>query len=417
MPSDARSNTMTQASPKPKVVPKVDDVTINVIDSDEVVRFVLTERMLELGAEVIGHDSLKAFTEKLDTSRPSVVVFGPTDNPDEVIAEVASVAGVYSSLGAVMVVYELTAEVLQGALRAGVDDVVAVTAEDSEFLDSVARAATRVQARQPSAVPPPPPPPPAAAGPQGRVISVFCSKGGTGKSVVAINLAIALAKRTIQPVVLVDADLQFGDVALMLQLAPVHTIAEAAAAGERLDGTMLENLLLRHEASGLLVLAAPTEPSSADRIGRADLARVINVLRERCAYIVVDTSANFAEITLAALEAADDILVLAGLDVMSLKSARVGMQTMRALDIPFSSVKFVLNRANTRVGLSEADAERAVQLKVDAALPSDILVAESVNRGVPVVISSPRSKFAKSIDDLASGLMVPVATTAAAQGK
>ena len=106
-------------------------------------------------------------------------------------------------------------------------------------------------------------------------MSVFCTKGGTGKSVVAINLAVALAKRTIQPVVLVDADLQFGDVALMLQLQPTHTIAEAVQAGDRLDGTMLENLLLRHQPSGLLVLAAPTEPSSADQIGRADLARVL----------------------------------------------------------------------------------------------------------------------------------------------
>jgi pilus assembly protein CpaE len=287
-----------------------------------------------------------------------------------------------------------------------------VSAEDSELIDSVTRAATRVQTRRPVAVVPPPPPDTAPSGPQGRVISVFCSKGGTGKSVLATNVAVALAKRTIQPVVLVDADLQFGDVALMLQLAPVHTIAEAVQAGDRLDGTMLETLLLRHEPSGLLVLAAPTEPSSADQIGRADLARVIDVLRERCAYIVVDTSASFAESTVAALEAADDILVLAGLDVMSLKSARVGMQTMRALDIPFSSVKFVLNRANTRVGLTEADAERAVQLKVDVALPSDIVVAESVNRGVPVVISTPRSKFAKNVDDLATSLMVTTSSPA-----
>ncbi|MGA2521655.1 MAG: hypothetical protein ABSG81_12665, partial [Acidimicrobiales bacterium] len=114
-----------------------------------------------------------------------------------------------------------------------------------------------------------------------------------------------------------------------------------------------------------------------------------------------------AEVTLAALEAADDILVLAGLDVMSLKSARIGLQTMRVLGIPFTRTKFVLNRANTRVGLTEADAERAVQLKVDTALPSDILVAESVNRGVPVVTSAPRSKFAKSIDSLADALMAP----------
>jgi pilus assembly protein CpaE len=394
---------------------KGEQVAISVVDPDEVVRFVLTERMLEIGGNVVGYENLSAFSDEADPSKPGVVVFGPTDKPDEVISQVAGLIGFRPGCGAIMVVYELTAEGLQGALRAGVDDVVAVTAEDSELLDSVARAAARVKVRRPATVAPPPPPAPATPGSQGRVISVFCSKGGTGKSVVAINLAVALAKKTIQPVVLVDADLQFGDVALMLQLAPVHTIAEAAAAGDRLDGTMLENLLLRHEPSGLRILAAPTEPSSADRIGRADLARVINVLRERAAYIVVDTSANFAEITLAALEAADDILVLAGLDVMSLKSARVGMQTMRALDIPFSSVKFVLNRANTRVGLSEADAERAVQLKVDAALPSDILVAESVNRGVPVVISSPRSKFARSIDDLASGLMVPATATATSQ--
>jgi len=419
--TEPKPKAITDPTPKPtvdstpKVTPRDDLVAISVVDSDEVVRFVLTERMLEIGGQVVGYESLTDFSDHADPATPGVVIFGPSDKPDEVIAQVAGLIGFRPGCGAIMVVYELTAEVLQAALRAGVDDVVAVTAEDSELLDSVSRAAARVKVRRPSTIVPPPPPAPSPPGPKGRVISVFCSKGGTGKSVVAINVAVALAKRTIQPVVLVDADLQFGDVALMLQLAPIHTIAEAVQAGDRLDGTMLENLLLRHEASGLLVLAAPTEPSSADRIGRADLARVINVLRERCAYIVVDTSANFAEITLAALEAADDILVLAGLDVMSLKSARVGMQTMRALDIPFSSVKFVLNRANTRVGLSEADAERAVQLKVDAALPSDILVAESVNRGVPVVISSPRSKFAKSIDELASGLMASAAAAVSSQ--
>jgi pilus assembly protein CpaE len=385
---------------------KPDQVQISVVDPDEVVREVLTDRLVEVGGPVSGFESETAFSAEADAAAGGVVVFGPTDPPEVVIAQVARLTEFGSGFAAVMVVYELTAEILQGALRAGVDDVVAVSAEDIELIDSVSRSAARIQSRRPVATVPPPPPDETPAGPRGRVISVFCSKGGTGKSVLAINVAVALAKRTIQPVVLVDADLQFGDVALMLQLAPVHTITEAVQAGDRLDGSMLETLLLRHEASGLLVLAAPTEPSSADQIGRADLTRVIDALRERCAYIVVDTSASFAESTLAALEAADDILVLAGLDVMSLKSARVGMQTMRALDIPFSSVKFVLNRANTRVGLTEADAERAVQLKVDVALPSDIVVAESVNRGVPVVISTPRSKFAKNIDELAMSLMV-----------
>jgi pilus assembly protein CpaE len=377
-------------------------VVVGVVDPDEVVRGVVTDQVRVVDDGVGAYESLASFTESFDASRPGVVIFGPSVPPDDVITQVAGLVAFRPGCCAIMVVYELTAAVLQQALRAGVDDVVAVSAEEAELLNAVSRASTRVLARGPgtgSAAPTP------NASTPGRVVSVFCTKGGTGKSVVAINLAVALAKRTIQPVVLVDADLQFGDVALMLQLQPTHTIAEAMQAGDKLDGTLLENLLLRHPPSGLLVLAAPTEPSSADQIGRADLTRVLDILRQRCAYVVVDTSANFAEVTLAALESSDDILVMAGLDVMSLKSARIGLQTMRVLDIPFSRVKFVLNRANTRVGLSEADAERALQLKVDVALPSDILVAESVNRGVPVVTSAPRSKFARSIDNLADLLM------------
>ena len=169
---------------------------------------------------------------------------------------------------------------------------------------------------------------------------------------------------------------------------------------------MLENLLLRHPPSGLLVLAAPTEPSSADQIGRADLARILNILRERCAYIVVDTSANFAEVTLAALESSDDILVMAGLDVMSLKSARIGLQTMRVLGIPFSSGQ-VRAQPGQHPGGADRGRRRAGRCssRWTPPCPSDILVAESVNRGVPVVTSAPRSKFAKSIDDLADDLM------------
>ena len=399
---------MTDALPQNETKPSP-RVVVGVVDPDEVVRGVLTDHIRELDESVEGFGDLAAFTATIDAAGPGVVVFGPSAAPGEVVAQVAGLVAFRPGCSAIMVVYELTAEVLQQAIRAGVDDVVAVSAEDAELLDAISRASARVLARGPAAGTAAPA---SSAAAPGRVVSVFCTKGGTGKSVVAINLAVALAKRTIQPVVLVDADLQFGDVALMLQLQPTHTIAEAVQAGDRLDGTLLENLLLRHPPSGLLVLAAPTEPSSADQIGRADLARILEILRERCAYVVVDTSANFAEVTLAAIESSDDILVMAGLDVMSLKSARIGLQTMRVLGIPFSRVKFVLNRANTRVGLTEADAERALQLKVDAALPSDILVAESVNRGVPVVTSAPRSKFAKSIDNLADVLMTAASVPA-----
>ncbi len=118
---------MTETPPKAKA-PKAAQVAISVVDSDEVVRFVLTERMFEIGAQVVGYESMTAFSDAADQSTAGVVVFGPSDKPEEVIDQVKELISARPNLGAVMVVYELTAEVLQAALRAGVDDVVAVTA-------------------------------------------------------------------------------------------------------------------------------------------------------------------------------------------------------------------------------------------------------------------------------------------------
>jgi len=397
---------MTDAMVKAKV-PIGSQAGICVVDSDELTRKVLVNQLSVLDEGVSSFESVAAYSQATDPSRPVVVVFGPSDGADEIISSVERLGAVRPGFGAVMVVTRLSAQVLQHALRAGLDDVVSASAEDDELLDAIRRASSRVMARvlPESTVPVTAQ---ATAAPTGRVVTVFGTKGGAGKSVLATNLAVALARRAAQPVVLVDADLQFGDVALMLQLEPAHTIEEAARAGDRLDGTLLESLLLRDQGSGLFVLAAPTESRSADGIGRDDLVRILEVLRSRFAFVVVDTSANFAEITLAALETADEILVLASLDIMSLKSARVGLQTMKVLGIPSTRIKFILNRANTRVGLTESDAERAIELKIDTALPSDILVASSVNRGVPVVTGAPRSRFAKNVEDLASRLMVSV---------
>ena len=385
-------------------------VAIAVVDADEAVRSVLIEHVRDLDDGAASFEDLDAFLAATHPLDAIVLVIGPSQAPEETIPRAGELVTVRPTVGVVMLVFDLAPGILQQAIRAGVDDVVAVSAEDEELADAISRVAARLQSRLPA----PPPPAPDTAPEQrpdlGKVISVFCTKGGVGKSVIAVNLAIALAQKSSRPVVLVDADLQFGDAALMLQLQPQHTIAEAVAAGDRLDGALLGSLMLRHEPSGLFVLAAPTEPGPADHIHGPDLARVLSVLREECAYIVVDTSANFGEITLAAVQNADQILVVAGLDVMSLKSAKVGLQTMKVLGVPFSKILFVLNRANTQVGLTNTDAERALQLKVDVALPSDVVVAASVNKGTPVVIGAPRSKFARGIEDLASKLAVPAAT-------
>ena len=196
-----------------------------------------------------------------------MVVFGPSEPPAEVIERIKGLVAFRSGVGAIMIVHDLNTSVLKQALRAGLDDVVSAEADDSELRDAVSRSISRVVSSQAALAAPTPT---LSVSGQGRVIAICSTKGGTGKSVVATNLATALAKRTTQPVVLVDGDLQFGDVALMLQLQPTHTVADAVKAGERLDGTLLERLLLTHPSCGLMVLAAPTESESVDLVTGGD---------------------------------------------------------------------------------------------------------------------------------------------------
>jgi pilus assembly protein CpaE len=235
---------------------------------------------------------------------------------------------------------------------------------------------------------------------------VFSTKGGAGKSVIASNLAVTLARRMNRPVVLVDADLQFGDAAVMLKLAPQHTIVDAVNNSDKLDASFLESLLARHEPSGLLVLPAPLEPAFADQIGSTQMMRIIDTLRQHAAIIVVDTPAYFNDVVLGLIEHSDDVILVAGMDIPNIKNVKIGLQTLRLLNIPLSKLKLVLNRANSKVKLDVSEVEKTLGIKADCLIPSDVCVPQSVNKGVAVVLDSPRSGVTKAIEELAS-LLVP----------
>lgn len=380
------------------------------VDTDATVRSVLVDHLQSLGVPAVAHDDLRGLLEGPDNDAPLIVVVGPSEDPETSLPKVEELLKHRKSCGAVLLAFDLSPEIVQRAFRSGVDDVVAVQAEDSELLGAISRATTRIrhqlaeaekEALIASVVP-------AVAQRDtkvgGRIVTVFGSKGGVGKSVLATNLAAALAGVAEGPVALVDANLQFGDNAVMLQLHPTHTIAEAVMAGDRLDADLLEDLLLRHESTGVLVLAAPTEPGAADHIERAHLINILTVLKEMCSFVVVDTSPHLSDGTLVALELADDIAMVTGLDVMSLKNSRVSLQALQVLGIPFTKIKFVVNRHQCSGPLAPVDAEKTMQMKADAVLPREELVAESINRGVPVVSSAPMSKFAKAVTALASSL-------------
>ncbi len=235
---------------------------------------------------------------------------------------------------------------------------------------------------------------------------VFSTKGGSGKSVIASNLAVLLAERSEKPVVLVDADLQFGDVAVMLKLAPQHTIVDAVSALERLDAQLLGQLLTEHGSEGLLVLPAPLEPAFADQIGADEMVRIVEMLRDFAGYVVIDTPAYFNDVVLGLIEVSDDVLLVAGMDIPNIKNVKIGLQTLRLLNTPMEKLRLILNRSNSKVRLDVSEVERTLGVQADALIPSDVVVPQSVNRGEPVVSVAPKSNVSKAFEQLAD-LFIP----------
>jgi pilus assembly protein CpaE len=242
----------------------------------------------------------------------------------------------------------------------------------------------------------------------GAVIAVTSPKGGVGKTTVATNLAIALQdlvgnRRGGGRVVLVDLDLQFGDVSTALGLAHRHSIVDALSKAAARDSFVLGTFLAQH-VSGISVLAAPASPAAADLL---DPSRVGHLLRQLIAdfdYIVVDTSPGLSDATLAAIEQASAIVAVAGLDVPSTRGLRTALDMLRELQLEPPIRQIVLNQIAPRAGMSVADAEQVLAASVDVVIPSRRAVALGLNRGIAVLESAPRDPAARALRSLARRL-------------
>ncbi|HYZ76326.1 MAG TPA: AAA family ATPase [Gaiellaceae bacterium] len=247
-------------------------------------------------------------------------------------------------------------------------------------------------------------------GRRGKIVTVFSPKGGTGKTSIATNLAAAMAKYAGKRTLLLDLDLQFGDAAIMLGMEPEKTIYDLVVAPGELDSEKLAGYTSRHPC-GLDILPAPLRPEDAELVTEAKLGRLLEVARDSYDVIVVDTSPFFHGPMLATLDRTDELLMLSGLDVPTLKNVRLSLQTLELLSFPTPRIRFVLNRANSKVGMSKKEVEGALDMKIAYEVPSDRAVPLAVNRGNPAVLSDAGSEFAASIKRLAQGLVTasPVA--------
>jgi pilus assembly protein CpaE len=241
-------------------------------------------------------------------------------------------------------------------------------------------------------------------GRNGTVITVFSPKGGTGKTVVATNLAAALAKNEGKKTLLVDLDLQFGDAAIMLGVEPDKTIFDLVVAPGELDSEKLAGYVTHHPC-GLEILPAPLRPEDAELVTEAKLARLLEVARESYDAIVVDTSPFFHGPMLATLDRTDELFLLCGLDVPTLKNVKLALQTLEMLSFPKDRIKLVLNRANSKVGMKPSEVDDALGLKVVHQVPSDRVVPLSVNKGEPAVLAETGADFSRAMRAIAKAAL------------
>ena len=241
-------------------------------------------------------------------------------------------------------------------------------------------------------------------GRRGRIVTVFSPKGGTGKTVLATDLSSSLAKHWGKRALLLDLDLQFGDAAIMLGLEPEKTIYDLVVAPGELDSEKLAGYTTHHPC-GLDILPAPLRPEDAELVTEAKLGRLLEVARDSYDVIVVDTSPFFHGPMLATLDRTDELLMLCGLDVPTLKNVRLSLQTLDLLSFPRDRVKVVLNRANSKVGMQRKEVESALEMPVRYEVPSDRAVPVAVNRGKPAVMDDGRADFSRAVRELAKSLV------------
>ncbi len=345
-----------------------------------------------------------------------VVVLGPSCSEPSDLATITQWSTSHPNVATVLVTSELSTQLLHKALRAGVKDVLSAPIDQELLVETVGRIAAGLPGVDKVATGAPvSEAAPLADGERGSVISVFSTKGGSGKSVAATNLGVILAKRSSKPVVLLDGHMQFGDVAVMLKLQPQHTAIDAIAQLDALDSSMIERFMTVHEPSGLYVLPAPLEPTFADQISGEQVSQLVEAIRGFAGHVIIDLPAIFNEVVLSVLEGADEIVLVAGLDIPNIKNVKIGLSTLQLLGVPKERVHLVLNRSDSKVKLDVSEVERTLGVPAAAHVPSDVVVPISVNKGSPVVLSAPKSGPARAFELLATRFETGEATEASSQ--
>lgn len=322
---------------------------------------------------------------------PNVLVLSPAVKEQDAFG-LAEFVGRSSPATAVLLVRDNPMNgLLPAAMRAGVRDVVDLSRGSDDLREALERAVAWSQSiRSVSGTATE-----TAEQARARIFAVFSSKGGTGKTFLATNLAVAIARESKQDTALVDLDLDLGDVFSYFGREPARPLLDLLVLDENPAPEAVKEIGTKCD-DHLWAFAAPPDPT-AEGIGGQAMSQAIRTLRGAFDFIVIDATADYSDPALAAFDLSEQIYLITGLDVVGVRHLALALQTLQSLGYPRERFRIVLNRADSKVGLSATDVERVMNVKVDAMVPSSRLVPVSLNKGTPVVMGEPKSEVARAV--------------------
>ena len=246
-------------------------------------------------------------------------------------------------------------------------------------------------------------------GPRGKVVVVYSPKGGTGCTTLAVNLALSL-KNDDTRVALIDGNLQFGDVAVFINEQGKNTVVDLAPRADELDAEIVEEVMVKHAATGLHILAAPNRPEYAEKVSSSQFSKMLEYLTQLYEYVIVDTSPTLTDVTLATIDVSDVILLVITQDIPSIKNSRLFLDLLHNLGIQRDRIMFVMNRFDKKVNITPERVSDNLKQEVALAIPVDEPTAvKAVNRGVPFVLDNKNQPIARGVSALTEKLREKIA--------
>jgi len=239
---------------------------------------------------------------------------------------------------------------------------------------------------------------------KGKIVAVYSPKGGTGCTTVAVNLALALNNEDTRTV-LVDANLQFGDVAVFVNEQGKNTILELAPRVNELDVDVVEEILIKHEVSGLRILAAPQRPEMAEKVSPDQFAKVLEFLQRMYSYVVVDTSSILTDVVLSTIDVSDVMVLLTTQEIPSIKNTRLFLDLLQTMGIDKARIVFAMNRYDGKLAITPERVGENLKFEVSCTIPLDEkVVNKAVNRGIPFMLDNKSQPVGRGILSLAEAV-------------